>query len=161
MKETLYRRIEVEEDIRCVSPESSASSGSDAEDGGSDVGGARSSATSLSDGQGEEIENEEAESNQKSNTGNANSMDEDERAQAKSDNDHGKVGADTDGEDDDEDQAGEDEGDVSSTGSNPPEFIDNGVFDRYTVCNLLGRGELDELRMLRLKDGFLQLLERY
>ena len=162
MKETLYRRIEAEEDIRCPSPESTASSGSDVEDGGSDIGDARSSATSLSNGEGEEIENEEADVNQKPKTGNANPVTEDERAQAKTDNNHGQVEAGgTDGEDANEDAASEDEGDDSSTSSGPPDFIDHGGFDRYTVCNLLGRGELDELRMLRLKDGFLQLLERY
>ena len=42
-----------------------------------------------------------------------------------------------------------------------PEFEDHGGFDRYTVCNLLGMGQLDELRLLRLKEGFSMLLERY
>ena len=161
VKQMLYSRNEVEEEMRCQSPESSASSGSDREDGGSDVGDARSSATSLSDGEGEGNENEEAKLNQKSKTGNANPMNEDVRAQAKTDTGPGQLGGGTDGEDDDDDPAGEDEGDDSSSGSHLPEFIDHGGFDRYTVCNLLGTGELDELRMLRLKDGFLQLLERY
>ena len=161
IKQMLYSRSEVEEDMRCQSPESSASSGSDREDSGSDVGDARSSATSLSDGEGEENENEEARINQKSKTGKANPMNEDERSQAKTDTGYGQLGGGADGEDDDEDPAGEDEGDESSTGSGLPEFIDHGGFDRYTVCNLLGTGEIDELRMLRLKDGFLQLLERY
>ena len=161
IKHMLYSRGEVEEDTRCHSPESSTSSGSDREDGGSDIGDARSSATSLSDGESEANEIEEARLNQKSNNGHANPMNEDERAQAKPDTDHGQLGGDIDGEDDDEDPPVEDEGDESSIGSNLPEFIDHGGFDRYTVCNLLGRGELDELRMLRLKDGFLQLLERY
>ena len=161
IKQMLYSRSEVEEDMRCQSPESSASSGSDREDGRSDIGDARSSATSLSNGESEANENEEARLNQKSPNGHANPMNEDERAQAKTDTDHGQLGGDTDGEDDDEDPPGGDEGDESSIDSDLPEFIDHGGFDRYTVCNLLGRGELDELRMLRLKDGFLQLLERY
>ena len=161
IKQKLYSHSEVEEDMRCQSPESNASSESDREDGGSDVGDARSSATSLSDGEGEENENEEAKINQKPKNGNANPMNEDERSQAKTDSGHGHLGGGADGEDDDEEPEREDEGNESSTGSDLPEFIDHGGFDRYTVCNLLGTGELDELRMLRLKDGFLQLLERY
>lgn len=51
---------------------------------------------------------------------------------------------------------------ASSRGSaGPAEFEDHGGFDRYTVCNLLGMGQLDELRLLRLKEGFLKLLEQY
>lgn len=60
-----------------------------------------------------------------------------------------------------EDQAGGDEGVESLGDSGIPEFEDHGGFDRYTVCNLLGMGELDELRLLRLKEGFLMLLEQY
>ena len=163
IKQILYSRNEVEENMRCQSPESSVSSGSDREDGGSDVGDARSSATSLSDGEGEENENEneEARPNQKPKTRNANPMSEDERAQAKTETGHGQLGGGMNSEDDDKESTGEDEGDESSTNSGLPEFIDHDGFDRYTICNLLGTGELDELRMLRLKDGFLQLLERY
>ena len=58
-------------------------------------------------------------------------------------------------------QPDEDEGDDTSSDSELPEFEDHGGFDRYTVCNLLGRGELDELRLLRLKEGFSKLLEQY
>lgn len=161
IKQMLYNRNEVEEDMRCQSPESSASSGSDKEDGESDFGGARSSATSLSDGEGEVNETEEANLSKKSKTEKANPKNEDARAKAKKDTCLGTLGGDTDGEDNNDDSAGEDEGHKSSTIPELPEFIDHGGFDRYTVCNLLGRGELDELRMLRLKDGFLQLLERY
>ena len=161
VKQMLFNRGEVEEDVRCQSPESSASSKSDFRDGASDIGDARSSATSLSDGEGEANENEEARLNQKSKMEHANPMKEDERSQNKTDTGHGQLRDGNDSEDDDEDLADEDEADVSSTGSELPEFIDHGGFDRYTICNLLGRGELDELRMLRLKDGFLQLLERY
>ena len=161
IKQMLYSRSEVEEDMRCPSPESSVSSGSDLEDGGSDAGYARSSATSLSDGEGEGNENEETQINEKPKTGDANPMNEVERAQAKTDTGHGQLEGGTGSEDDNEYPADEDEGDESSTNSGLPEFIDHGGFDRYTICNLLGRGELDELRMLRLKDGFLQLLERY
>ena len=161
IKGMLYSPSEVEEDMRCQSPESSVSSGSDMEDSGSVAGDARSSATSLSDGEGEENENEETKINQEPKTGNANPMNEDERAQAKTDTGHGQLGGGTGSKDDNEYPAGEDEGDESSANSGLPEFIDHGGFDRYTICNLLGSGELDELRMLRLKDGFLQLLERY
>ena len=56
---------------------------------------------------------------------------------------------------DQENQAAQDEG------LEIPEFEDSGEFDHYTICNLLGRGELDELRLLRLKEGFLKLLEQY
>ena len=159
IKQMLYSRNEIEEDMRCQSPESSASSGSDREDGGSESGDMRSSATSLSDGEGEENEDEEAILNQTPKNGNANPMNEDAGA---TDTESGQLGGGgTNAEDDDENLAGEDEGDGSSTGSDLPEFIDHGGFDRYTICNLLGTGELDERRMLRLKDGFLQLLERY
>ena len=69
----------------------------------------------------------------------------------------GNVGGDTDNEDDQENRAGEEQ----IVDGELPEFEDHGGFDRYTVCNLLGMGELDELRLLRLKDGFLKLLEQY
>ena len=58
-------------------------------------------------------------------------------------------------------QADNDEGDDTSSDFELLEFEDHGGFDRYIVCNLLGRGELDELRLLRLKEGFLKLLEQY
>ena len=160
VKQVLYNGNEVE-DKPCQSPESSASSETGREDSESDVGDTRSSATSLSDGEGEENENEQSNLNQKSKDGNADPMNKDVRTQPKTDTGNGRVGDGTDGEDADEDPAVEDEDDDTSTGSELPEFIDHGGFDRYTICNLLGRGELDELRMLRLKDGFLQLLERY
>lgn len=77
------------------------------------------------------------------------------------DNVDGEVGGDTNSNGCQENQADEDEGDDTSSDSELPEFEDHGGFDRYTVCNLLGRGELDELRLLRLKEGFLKLLEQY
>ena len=38
------------------------------------------------------------------------------------------------------------------------DWVDDGEFNILNVCNALGRGELDEWRMLRLKQGFLKLL---
>ena len=149
------------EDKRCNSPESSASTESDREEGGSDVGDAQSSTTSLSDGDGEEHENDKLEFNDEPKTTIPNAMSEDAEAQAKIPTAPSQFEGDTDDEDDKEDPAGENEGEGSSTHSGLPEFIDHGGFDRYTICNLLGTGELDELRMLRLKDGFLKLLELY
>ena len=73
----------------------------------------------------------------------------------------GEIRSDTTSDEDHEDRAGPDAGDESSSDGEPPEFEDDGAFDHYTVCNLLGMGELDELRLLRLKDGFLKLLEQY
>lgn len=63
-------------------------------------------------------------------------------------------------DDDKENRFGEDEVDETSSDSESPEFEDNGRFEPYTICNLLGMGELDELRLLRLKEGFLKLLEQ-
>lgn len=84
------------------------------------------------------------------------------RVQETIDTGHVEVGANTDGEDGHEDRASKDQGDnESSSGGVLPAFEDHGGFDRYTICNLLGMGELDELRLLRLKDGFLKLLEQY
>lgn len=40
------------------------------------------------------------------------------------------------------------------------EFVDRGRFDTWTILNVLGNGDLDELRMLRLKEGFFKLLEQ-
>ena len=39
------------------------------------------------------------------------------------------------------------------------EFVDDGNYDTWTIFNVLGRGDLDELRLLRMKQGFLKLLE--
>lgn len=39
-------------------------------------------------------------------------------------------------------------------------FVDRGGFDTWTILNVLGSGDLDELRLLRLKEGFLKLLEQ-
>ena len=69
--------------------------------------------------------------------------------------------ADKENDDDKDNRAAEDEVDETSSDSEPPEFEDNGRFEPYTICNLLGMGELDELRLLRLKEGFLKLLEQY
>ncbi|CAF9943501.1 MAG: hypothetical protein ALECFALPRED_000516 [Alectoria fallacina] len=73
----------------------------------------------------------------------------------------GENGDDANHEDDQENRAGKDQGEESSIDGDAPEFEDHGGFDHYTICNLLGMGELDELRLLRLKDGFLKLLEQY
>ena len=40
------------------------------------------------------------------------------------------------------------------------EFVDRGRFDPWTILNVLGNGDLDELRMLRLKEGFFRLFEQ-
>ena len=61
-----------------------------------------------------------------------------------------------------------DDDDVSATSSDgredwppkQPEFEDRGLFDCWTIINVLGMGELDEVRMLRLKEGFFKLLEQ-
>ena len=73
---------------------------------------------------------------------------------------NGGVEVDAESEDGSEDGACEDEGNSSASEAGLPEFEDHGGFDRYTVCNLLGMGQLDELRLLRLKEGFLKLLEQ-
>ena len=57
---------------------------------------------------------------------------------------------------DDASSGGEDE-DSPGQGA---KFIDRGRFDPWTILNVLGSGDLDELRMLRLKEGFLKLLEQ-
>ena len=57
---------------------------------------------------------------------------------------------------DDPSSGGEDE---DSPGQ-AAKFIDRGRFDPWTILNVLGSGDLDELRMLRLKEGFLKLLEQ-
>ena len=72
-----------------------------------------------------------------------------------------KCEADKENDDDKENRAAEDEVDAISSESEFPEFEDTGRFEPYTICNLLGMGELDELRLLRLKEGFLKLLEQY
>lgn len=73
----------------------------------------------------------------------------------------GELRDDTGNEDKHDDRADEDGGEDPLGESDLPPFEDHGGFDRYTVCNLLGMGELDELRLLRLKEGFLKLLEQY
>lgn len=40
-------------------------------------------------------------------------------------------------------------------------FEDDGKFRSRNILNLLGMDELDELRLLRMQEGFLKLLERY
>ena len=72
----------------------------------------------------------------------------------------GEIGGAAHDEDGDQDQAGQDGDSKSVAGSDLSEFEDHGGFDRYTFCNLLGTGDLDVLRLLRLKDGFLKLLEQ-
>ena len=62
-------------------------------------------------------------------------------------------------------QAGDDISDTSSEGREnwPPEqpaFEDRGLFDCWTIINVLGKGNLDEVRMLRLREGFFRLLEQ-
>ena len=69
--------------------------------------------------------------------------------------------ADKENDDDKKNRATDDEVDEISSESEFPEFEDTGRFEPYTICNLLGMGELDELRLLRLKEGFLKLLEQY
>ena len=69
------------------------------------------------------------------------------------------------GEDEDEVED-EEEGQVSPIDEDEDgpheqvEFIDHGHFDPWTIINVLGKGDLDELRMLRLKEGFFRLLEQ-
>lgn len=62
-------------------------------------------------------------------------------------------------------QDGDDISDTSSEGREnwppeQPEFEDRGLFDCWTIINVLGKGNLDEVRMLRLKEGFFKLLEQ-
>ena len=68
---------------------------------------------------------------------------------------------DTRTEDSHEDRTSQGKGNKATSDSGASEFKDYGGFDRYLVCNLLGMGQLDELRLLRLKEGFLKLLEEY
>ena len=79
-------------------------------------------------------------------------------------NDTGKGEENIDGEDK-EDHDCDDVSDTSSDGredrpSKQPEFEDRGLFDCWTIINVLGKGDLDEVRMLRLKKGFFKLLEQ-
>ena len=62
-------------------------------------------------------------------------------------------------EDEDKDDASftDEDGDTSQQEA---DFIDHGGFDTWTIINVLGKGELDELLMLRLKEGFFKLLEQ-
>ena len=62
----------------------------------------------------------------------------------------------------------DDDDDISDTSSDgredwppkQPEFEDRGLFDCWTIINVLGKGDLDEVRMLRLREGFFKLLEQ-
>lgn len=157
----LFNHNKSKEDTISLSPESSVSSESDREEGGSDVGDVQSSVTSLSDGEGKETEHEERQIDRKSKDRSAKEIGDEAGGERKADAEDGQVGGDMNAEDATEDRTGGDEGDDSSSVFELPEFVDHGGFNHYTVCNLLGIGELDELRMLRLKDGFLKLLERY
>ena len=152
---------EAEDNKGYLSPESSESSGSDREEGSSDFGDTPSSATSLSGGDGEENHIEHTDSIEKTKGGSSKAIGEGARAGAETEIRNDQLGGGIDGEDDHEDPVGGHEDDDYSSDSNLPEFEDHGGFDCYTICNLLGTGELDELRLLRLKDGFLKLLEQY
>lgn len=157
----LFNHNKSAEDKDSWRPESSVSSKSDRGGRGSDVGDVQSSVTSLSDDDDQEKDQEKSEFDGKSKIGGANPISEEVQAQRKTHTGDDHVGARAHNENDNGDAAGEHKGDDSSSDSELPEFVDHGGFDHYTVCNLLGIGELDELRMLRLKDGFLKLLERY
>lgn len=157
----LFSHSNSEEDKDSWRPESSVSSKSGRQGRGSDVGDAQSSVTSVSDGDGQGKDQQKSKLDGSPKIGSANAISEEVQARRKTNSRDDRVGGRTVGEDDNEDAAGEDEGDDPWNDSELPEFVDQGGFDRYTVCNLLGMGELDELRMLRLKDGFLKLLERY
>ncbi len=159
--QTLFSNFEFEDDIECWSPDSSISSESSTEDGGNDVGDFESSATSLSDGEPEDKEIKMTRINEDLNTRGATTTSDEARARREPYKRHGHAGGDTAIEDHHKDQDVEEGDDASSAESELPEFVDHGGFDRYTVCNLLGLGELDELRLLRLQDGFLKLLEMY
>lgn len=240
--QVILSRDQIQLDKESLSSDSSVTSDNGDEENGSDVGGAPSNATSLSDGQAEDEENEEVKGAKEDTLGGAvttsgeggGGEDEDEddaepdegkfegkrmeNAEAKMDlhtlasftetsfneqaprkvydpcsgewaeankfddiikagntaaiSDGGHDGeaiktgdseceADKENDDDKENRAAEDEVDETSSESEVPEFEDNGRFEPYTICNLLGMGELDELRLLRLKEGFLKLLEQY
>ena len=82
-------------------------------------------------------------------------------------NDTGKGEEHIDSEDKDltADHDGDDVSDTSSEGRDnwppkQPEFEDGGLFDCWTIINVLGKGDLDQVRMLRLKEGFFKLLEQ-
>ena len=68
---------------------------------------------------------------------------------AKTDADAEEAGDDIDGEDDEEDMLAF--GDIG----------DSGEIRSKNILTLLGQGNLDELRLLRLQEGFLKLLEQY
>lgn len=241
-------RSQSKKDKGCLSPDSSAKGDNSDEEDGSDVEDARSSATSLSDGEAEHTENEKSEedkddasnvaafaagedddsqdvgdedngepvednreeagmaavlgradqtaftpgsfeaeepihphasrrvydtrsgewveatkSDETIKPGSAATTTDDAEVEKKSDAGIGNGGGDENTEDACDHRAGqgEGEGEESSWDGIIPEFEDHGEFDHYTVCNLLGIGQLDELRLLRLKEGFLMLLEQY
>lgn len=62
------------------------------------------------------------------------------------------------GENEDEDESTDDEDEDATYQQD--QFVDRGGFDTWTILNVLGNGNLDDLRMLRLKEGFLKLLEQ-
>ena len=61
-------------------------------------------------------------------------------------------------EDDDDSESSSEEGDSDHEDSG---FRDDGEFRSWNVFNLLGMDALDELRLLRMQEGFLKLLEQY
>ena len=63
---------------------------------------------------------------------------------------------DKDGDQDNESSSDEDE----DASRQQVAFVDRGRFDTWTILNVLGLGDLDELRMLRLREGFFKLLEQ-
>ncbi|CAD6591340.1 MAG: hypothetical protein ASARMPREDX12_005086 [Alectoria sarmentosa] len=99
--------------------------------------------------------------NETNEAGSLNATDDEAQVGEVTDPGDGEVIGDANHGDEQENRAGKDEGEESSTDGDAPDFEDHGGFDHYTICNLLGTGELDELRLLRLKDGFLKLLEQY
>ena len=60
------------------------------------------------------------------------------------------------GSDDDSESVGE-----GGNGGDAPPFEDDGEFRSRNIFTLLGMDKLDELRLLRMQEGFLKLLEQY
>lgn len=78
---------------------------------------------------------------------------------------HCEDGIDAKSEEDAEDEAGDHDGNSSRGGRDAEEdvsaFRDDGDFRSRNIFTLLGMNMLDELRLLRMQEGFFKLLEQY